>query len=286
MIYQFADCTLDPARRELRRAGALVPVEPQVFDVLALLIDARNRVVTRDELLDAVWHGRIVSEATLASRLNAARTAIGDTGAAQRLIRTLPRKGVRFVGEVHIDSEAPATAPPILSHGALRLPTVAILPFANMSGDPAQDYFAEGMAEEIITALSRCSALRVVARSSSFTYKGQAVDVRQVGQELGAGYVVEGSVRRAGKRLRITGQLVDAASGAQLWSDRFDGALADVFALQDRVAGCVAAAIEPSLQAAEIGRLARDRPARLDAYDLVLQAYAHMADFTCAVEAF
>jgi TolB-like protein/Flp pilus assembly protein TadD len=289
VIYQFATYTLDTARRELRQDGALVAVEPQVFDLLRVLIAGRDRVVSRDDLLEAVWHGRIVSEATLGSRLNAARTAIGDTGAQQRLIRTLPRKGVRFVGEVREVAEAgpePAPAPTPLEPVAapeprgLRAPAIAVLPFANMSGDPEQAYFADGMADEIITALSRSSGLFVISRNSAFAYKGKAVDLRQVGRELGVGYVLEGSVRRSGSRLRITGQLVDAVSGAALWSDRFDGGAEDVFDLQEQVAERVAAVIEPTLQFAEIGRLRRDPPARLDAYDLLLRAYALLADFT------
>jgi TolB-like protein len=182
-----------------------------------------------------------VSEATLSSRLNAARTAIGDTGAEQRLIRTLPRKGVRFVGTVQEIADAPPEPPgvdaPAASfawRGSSRLPAVAVLPFTNMSGDPDQDYFADGMAEEIITASSRSSGLLVIARNSSFTYKGKAIDVRQVGQELGVGYVLAGSVRRSRERVRITGQLVDAVSGAYLWSESFDGDPQDVFELQER----------------------------------------------------
>jgi len=148
------------------------------------------------------------------------------------------------------------------------------LPFANLSGDPEQEYFADGMVEEIITALSRIRWLFVIARNSSFTYKGQPVDVKQVGRELGVRYVLEGSVRKAGGRVRITAQLIDAATGAHLWADRFDGLLEDVFDLQDKVAASVAGVIEPALQAAEAGRSA-DRPTDdLTAYDLHLRAYA------------
>lgn len=275
MILRFETFTLDTALRELRRDGALVALEPQVLDLLRYLIEARDRVVTRDDLLDAVWQGRIVSEATLSSRINAARTAVGDSGAEQRLIRTLPRKGMRFVGEV-LDS-AP---PPIVWRETPRLPALAVLPFTNMSGDPAQDYFADGMAEEIITALSRISGLFVIARNSSFIYRGRATDIRQIGQELGVGYVLEGSVRRGADRLRITGQLIDATSGGHLWSDRFDGDMDDVFDLQERVANSVAAAIEPTLQFAEIARLDRAPPAQMEAYDLLLRASALMAGFT------
>jgi TolB-like protein/Flp pilus assembly protein TadD len=287
VIYQFGNCTLDTSRRELRQGDGLVAVEPQVFDVLKYLIETRDRVVSRDDLLDAVWNGRIVSEATLSSRLSAARTAIGDTGAEQRLIRTLPRKGVRFVGAVQeIADAAPkpsgdaAPAEAVAWHVGPKLPAVAVLPFTNMSGDPEQDYFADGVAEEIITALSRNSGLFVIARNSSFTFKGNAIDVRQVGQELGVGYVLVGSVRRGRERLRITGQLIDAVSGACLWSDGFDGDPQDVLELQERVSESVAAVIEPTLQLAEIGRLRRDPPVRLDAYDFLLRAFALVSDFT------
>jgi TolB-like protein len=279
LLYRFNDFTLDTNRRELRRGDSLVAAEPQVFDLLEFLIRARDRVVSRDDLLAAVWQGRIVSEATLSSRVNSARTAIGDNGDEQRLIRTLPRKGVRFVGTVQEEPE------PLMETVRPRMadpdgPSIAVLAFTNMSGDPEQDYFADGMAEEIITALSRCSRLFVIARNSSFTYKGKPVDIRQVGRELGVGYVLEGSVRRSGKRLRITGQLIDAISGAHLWADRFDGDLDDVFELQDRITESVVAAIEPTLHFAEIERRRHIPPNKLDAYDLLLRAYGLEYAFT------
>jgi TolB-like protein len=210
--------------------------------LLEFLIRGRQRVVSRDDLLAAVWRGCIVSEATLSSRVNSARAVIGDNGGEQRLIRTLPRKGVRFVGAVREESDAPSepAVEAVLESIKPRLanpkgPSIAVLPFTNMSGDPEQDYFADGMAEEVITALSRCSGLFVIARNSSFTSKGNAVDIGQVGRELGVGYVLEGSVRRGGERMRISGQLIDATSGAHLWADRFDGDLNSVFELQDRI---------------------------------------------------
>jgi TolB-like protein len=281
--FRFDDFVLDPDRRELRRGGSLIAVEPQVFDVLELLIRARDRVVSRDDLLRAVWHGRIVSEATLSSRVNSARAAIGDNGEEQRLIRTLPRKGVRFVGEVYEDVSAGLVAETesVKPHLAdPEGPSIAVLPFTNMSGDPEQDYFADGMSEEIITALSRCSGLFVIARNSSFTYKGQAVDIRRVGRELGVSYVLEGSVRQGGERLRITGQLIDVRSGGHLWSNRFEGDLRDIFDLQDRISEHVVAALEPALRSAEIERRKRNRPNNLPAYDLLLRAYELEYDFT------
>lgn len=284
MLFRFNDFTLDTDRRELRRGTDAVAVEPQVFDVLEFLIRARDRVVSRDELLAEVWHGRIVSEATLSSRVNAARTAIGDNGEQQALIRTLPRKGVRFVGEVTEDTGAPSL-PVTPSPATDTLPetaglSIAVLPFTNMSADPEQDYFGDGIAEEIITALSRCSGLFVIARNSSFTYKNTAVDIRDVGRTLGVNYVLEGSVRRAGERLRIIAQLIDARSGAHLWADRFDGDRSDVFDLQDRITEHAVAAIEPTLRIAEIERHRHSRPNQPDAYDLWLRASGFESDFT------
>jgi len=286
LLYRFENFVLDANRRELRQGDGLVAVEPQVFDLLEYLIRAWDRVVSRDDLLSVVWRGRIVSEATLSSRVNSARTAIGDTGAEQRLIRTLPRKGLRFVGAVREISDSPPEPAEATLEGVTARasdpegPSIAVLPFTNMSGDPEQDYFADGMAEEIITALSRCSGLFVIARNSSFTYKGKPVDIRRVGRELGVGYALEGSVRRSGERLRISGRLIDATSGAHLWADRFEGDLRDVFELQDRISESVVAAIEPALRFAEIGRHKRNPPSKLHAYDLLLRAYGLEHDFT------
>jgi TolB-like protein/class 3 adenylate cyclase len=174
-------------------------------------------------------------------------------------------------------TESPSVVPPLALPGK---PSIAVLPFQNMSGDPEQEYFVDGMVEEIITALSRIRWLFVIARNSSFTYKGQAVDVKQVGRELGVRYVLEGSVRKAGNRVRITGQLIDAATGAHLWADRFDGSFEDVFELQDKVASSIAGVIEPALQAAETARSAARPTADLTAYDLYLRAYAMVLSST------
>jgi TolB-like protein len=282
ILFLFDNFSIDPERRELRRDGELCPVEPQVFDLLEYLVRNRERVVSRDNLLAAVWNGRIVSEATLASRICAARSAIGDNGDDQRLIRTILRKGVRFVGAVR-EEQTPVNAAALepAPHPTVPdKPSIAVLPFVNISGDPQQDYFTEGMAEEIITALSRCSWLFVIARNSSFTYRGKPIDVRQVGRELGVRYVLEGSVRRSGDRLRFTGQLIEAASGVHIWADRFDGNLSDVFDLQDQFTESVVAAIEPKLQLAEIERLKRRPATNLDAYDLLLRAQQLQYEFT------
>lgn len=286
MQYRFEDYVLDTERRELRRDGELIPVEPRVFDLIVYLIENRDRVVSRDDLLTSVWGGRIVSESALRSCINAARSAIGDTGEAQHLIKTLARKGIRFVGAVEEDAKPAAAAAEVVAEAAAPAlplpdkPSIAVLPFINISKDPEQDYFADGMAEDIITALSQCSWLFVIARNSSFTYKGKTANVRQIGRELGVRYVLEGSVRRAGDRLRFGVQLIDTTSGAHIWANRFDGEMSDVFELQDRISESVVGAIEPRLQRAELERLKRKPAASLDAYDLFLRAQQLEYEFT------
>ena len=176
-------------------------------------------------------------------------------------------------------SSSPATNPPTETAQPLALPdkpSIAVLPFENMSGDPEQEYFADGMVEDIITGLSRSKSLFVIARTSSFTYKGKAVDIKRVGRELGVRYVLEGSVRKVGNRVRITGQLIDAATGAHLWADRFDSLLEDIFDLQDRVTSSVIGAIAPQLQRAEIERAQRKPTGSLQAYDYYLRALASL----------
>jgi TolB-like protein len=284
LLYRFEDFALDTDRRELCRGRSQIPLAPQVFDLLEFLIRNRQRIVSKDDLIASIWNGRIVSESALTTRINATRSAIHDDGKEQRLIRTVPRKGLRFVGTVREEPDpSDKGARNAVSGPELPLPdrpSIAVLPFTNMSGEPEQDYFAEGMAEEIITALSRCSWLFVIARNSSFAYRGVAVDVRTVGRELGVRYVLEGSVRRGGNRLRLTGQLIDAVSGVHLWADRFEGDADDVFDLQDRFTENLVAAVDPTLQRAEIERLRHRSAANLDAYDLFLKAQQAEAEFT------
>lgn len=282
MQFVFEDYLLDQQRRELTWRGQVVTVGPQVFDLLLLLVSNRERVVSKDELLNAVWSGRIVSESTITSHINAVRKAIGDTGEQQRLVRTVPRKGYRFVGEI-IPCDSPVNVPeaPAIPEVATTLvlpekPSITVLPFQNLSGDPEQDYFADGIVEDIITALSRLRWLFVIARNSSFTYKGRAVDARGVGQELGVRYVLEGSVRKCGNKIRITGQLIDACSGTHLWAERFEGLLDDIFELQDQVAESVVGAIAPQLERAEIERAKRKPTDSLDAYDYYLRGTAKL----------
>jgi TolB-like protein len=273
MRFRFADHVLDAALRELRRQGKIVALEPQVFDLLVHLIRNRHQVVTKDDLVASIWNGRIVSDSTLTSRINAARRAVGDSGELQSVIRTVPRKGFRFVGDV--EETLPAE-----SH-VLRLPrdrpSIAVLPFSNVSNDESQEYFADGMVEEIITSLSRVRWLSVISRNSTFIYKGRAVDVKTVGQELGVRYVLEGSVRRSGNLVRVTGQLIETETAANAWAGRFEGALGDVFALQDQITASVIGAVEPTVRRAEVKRALRKRPGNLDAYELYLRALPFVA---------
>jgi TolB-like protein len=284
--FLFADYSLDTDRRELLRGSAPVAVEPQVFDLLVYLVRNRDRVVSKDDLIASVWDGRTVSDSTLASRINAARKAIGDSGERQRLIRTLQRKGVRFVADVRTNTQegtpAQATALPDAQEqtrdpgvSPFSRPAIAVLPFANMSGEPEQDYFSDGISEDLITALSKLRWFFLVARNSSFIYKGKSVHMKQIAQELGVGYVVQGSVRRSGDRVRITAELTDVVTGGQLWAERYDRVLADVFAVQDEITNAIVAAIEPELYAAENFRARRKPPGSLDAWGLVMQALSH-----------
>jgi TolB-like protein/tetratricopeptide (TPR) repeat protein len=284
--YLFEEYAFDTDRRELHRGADVVSVAPQVFDLLDYLIRNRERGVTKDDLINAIWNGRSVSDAAVTTRLNAARNAIGDSGEEQRLIKTLPRKGFRFVGPV-LEAQGPAGAatavtpiePPRPALALPDKPSIAVLPFQNMSDDPGQDYFADGMVDDIITALSRFKLLFVIARNSSFTYKGKAVDIKQVGRELGVRYVLEGSVRKAAGKVRISGQLIDATTGAHLWADRFEGDLSDIFALQDRMTESVVGAIAPAVEKAEIERAKRKPTDSLDAYALYLRGSDRLYQF-------
>jgi TolB-like protein len=278
--FLFGDHMLDDDLRELRRGHEPVAVEPQVFDLLIYLVQNRDRVVSKDDLIASVWGGRVVSDSTLTSRINAARKAVGDSGSEQKLIRTIARKGLRFVGDVHIRPMGlePQTDMHEPSHPALPLPdrpAIAVLPFINMSGDPEQEYFSDGISEDIITALSKLRWFFVIARNSSFTYKGKAVHMKQIAEELGVGYVVEGSVRKGGEYVRITAQLNDVATGSHIWAERYDRAIADVFAVQDEITEAIVAAIEPQLYAAENFRAQRKPPDSMDAWDLVMRALSH-----------
>jgi TolB-like protein len=285
----FGSFRLSVKRRELLKNGTAVQLGSRAYDLLLALVRRKGSLATKDELLAEAWPGTVVEENNLQVQISTLRKALGDDPDGARYLLTVPGRGYRFVAPVEVAADSshgpPNPTDAHLSDAPARLPlpdkpSIAVLPFTNLSGDPEQEYFADGMAEEILTALARCTWLFVIARNSSFTYKGRAVDVRQVGRELGVRYVLEGSVRRAGSRLRFTGQLIDAMSGAHIWADRFDGELNDVFDLQDRITENVVAAIEPKLQLAEIERLKHKTSADLNAYDHLLRAQQFEYEFT------
>jgi TolB-like protein len=264
-------------RRDERGVFAPLVMGSRAFDVLSVLVERPGDLIRRAEIIAVVWAGIAVEESNLDVQIAALRRVLDERRTEASCIQTIRGRGYRFIAAVtgvETEVRANAAAAPINRAPSLPdKPSLAVMPFQNMSDDPEQEYFADGMVEEIITALSRIRWLFVIARNSSFTYKGQVFDVKQVGRELGVRYVLEGAVRKAGGRLRITAQLIDALSGTHLWADRFDGSLGDVFDLQDRVASSVAGVIEPTLQAAETARTA-DRPTDdLTAYDLYLRAY-------------
>jgi len=274
--YLFEDYAFDTDRRELHRGALVVSVAPQVFDLLDYLIRNRERVVSKDELITAIWNGRSVSDAALTTRLNAARNAIGDTGEKQRLIKTLARKGFRFVGVVqeqrpviaHVgslarndDTAQRAFSPPRLS--------IVVMPFVNLSGDPEQDYFVDGVTESLTTDLSRISGAFIIARNTAFTFKGKAVDVVKLGRELNVRYVLEGSVQRGSNRLRVNVQLVDTETGNQLWAERFEKPIGDLFDMQDEIVSRLANALDAELLAVEARRA--ERSPNPDATDLCFQ---------------
>jgi TolB-like protein len=269
---RFGEFRLDPARAELTRAGEPVALRPKTFSLLTLFVASPGRVLAKDELLAALWPKAVVTEGSLTQCVTELRAALGDPG--ESLIKTVPRQGYRFDAEVLLDAEAAAASQD--------KPSIAVLPFQNISGDPEQEYFADGLVQEIITALSRLRSLFVIARNSSFVYKGKAVDVKQVGRELGVRYLLEGSVRKEGNRVRISAQLADTASGAHIWAERFEGGIEDVFDLQDRITASVAGAIWRRVEMAEIERAMLKPTDDLHAYDCYLRGLANLYQFNSA----
>jgi len=282
VIYWFEAYSLDVDRRELRSDAGLHPLEPQVFDLLEYLVRHRDRVVSRDELFNAVWQGRLVSEASLSTRLNAVRCAIGDSGREQRLIRTFRGKGLRFVGAVREELKAVNVAPRSAAeaeHRAWMLqerPALAVLPFANLSGNPRQESVADGFTENLITSLAQTHWLWVASRSSSFAYKGKAIETTRIARKLHVRYVLEGSLRMTDGRLRLSVHLVDGLTGYQLWSKSYDVSAAPRRVVHDDLVQQVAAAIEPQLYLSE--RLGAERKplASLNTWERMVRALSLM----------
>jgi TolB-like protein len=267
--YTAGDIEVRPDERRVLVGGQAAALGARAFDLLMCLIEHRDRVVTKDELLAQVWPGSVVEESNLTVHVSALRKLLG----AQSLA-TVPGRGYRFAMNLsETDVGAPLTtgaalvAPPLPDK-----PSIAVMAFDNLSHDPQQDAFIDGICEDIITELSRFSALFVIARNSSFSYKGRAVDVRTIARELGVRYVVEGSIRGVAGRVRVTAQLVDASSGEQLWAERYDRALEDIFAVQEALTQAIVAAIAPQVESFEQNRVRKLRRLDLSAYELALRA--------------
>lgn len=279
MRFKFEDFSLDTERRELRRGARTVPLEPQAFDLLAYLIAHRARVVSKDELNAAVWGGRFVSDSSLSTRVNTIRSALADSGAEQRLIRTFPRKGLRFVGAANEDAHSPG-AQPIL---AIRdRPSIAVLPFTNLSTDPDQAFIGNGLAEDVLTELSKLRWLFVAARNASVVFSSAERDLKQAGEALGVRYVLAGSVRRSNGQIRIAAQLADVPGGNHIWADRYDRAFVDIFAVQDEITKAVAGAIGPAIVDAERQRALRKPPENLEAWEAYQRGLWHMTKHSTA----
>ncbi|HVC51593.1 MAG TPA: winged helix-turn-helix domain-containing protein [Stellaceae bacterium] len=274
MRYDFEQYSLDVERHELRRAGAQIAIEPQVFDLIVYLLRNRERVVSRDELIVGIWGGRIVSDSAVTTRINAARRALGDTGAAQTVIRTVPRKGVRFIADVREGGAPPAPwlqqpengeAPPPLAK-----PAILVLPFRTASGDETKDYFADAVTSDLTVDLSRLQDIAVISAATALSYKGETIDTRRIGRELGVRYLVVGTIGHSGNMVRTNVELLDAASGEQVWGDRFEYEFADLAGLENAITGRIAASLNVQLVRVE-GRRAEQAP-QPDALDFRLRA--------------
>ena len=290
---KFGSFTLDLGRLCLLGPSGQVPIRRKSFDVLRYLLQHSGRVVTREELSKAVWPDVVVSDEVLTHCIGEVRRAIGDQ--TQRILKTVPRRG--YLMDVPVSaadlstaqSDEPATVARAGEGIAAGMPlpdrpSVAVLAFTNMSGDPAQEYFSDGITEDIITELSRFSELFVIARNSSFQYKGKSIDVRQVGRELGVRYVLEGSIRPAADRVRISAQLVDAVTGAHRWAERYDRKLDDVFAVQDEVARTIVTLLAAHVNKAEAERTLNKPPAAWHAYDYYMRAADVFSSFRTSFE--
>ena len=275
MIHKFGDCELDIERRELRRAGSPIDLEPQVFDLLAYLVANPNRLVTKDELNGAIWNGRAVSDSALSSRIKSARQAVGDDGKSQSLIRTVHGRGFRFVGTARAgdDDAGPSV-------GAREKPVIAALPFENLSGDTSQDYFADGVTTDIIAQLSKHRWLSVLARNATARFAGGTHDLADVAQATGAHYVVEGSVRCAGGRVRVGVQLIDAVTANCIWSEQYDRQSEDIFEIQDDITQTICARIEPEIGYEERRKIVTAGSRNLRAWEYFHLGVAHFFKFT------
>ncbi len=293
MQYHFNQFVLDTERFELSKADKPLAIEPQVIELIALLIKHRHRLVSKEEINQEIWQGRIVSEASLSSRIKSARQILGDDGHKQQVIRTVHKKGFRFVASVKenpiegfverrktIQPTSGGRSSSISDNPSHSKPAIAVLPFSNLTNDEEQEYFSDGITTDIIAHLSKHRWLNVTARNTTFGYKGKAVDIVQLGKELKVNYVIEGTVQKAGQRVRVTASLIDANSGIQKWSDRYDRELVDIFELQDQITEMLVARLEPEIGYAEREKIRLCRPANLQAWDCYHLGIYHFFKFT------
>jgi TolB-like protein len=266
----FGPFVLDLGAGALSRHGAPAPISYRGLLLLTAFLRRPGENLSRSELMEAAWPGLAVEESNLSVQIASLRKLLGETPEGTDWIATAPRFGYRFAGSVEPLAERAADEPEEAA------PSIAVLPFENLTQDIEQQHFADGLAEDIITRLSRLRWLFVSARNSSFTYRGKALDVREIGRALRGRYVLNGSVRRSGQRLRIGAQLSDASTGGHVWAERYDVELADFFSLQDDIAGSVIGAIEPQLYAAEHQRFEGRRPESLDALGFVMKAMPYV----------
>lgn len=272
VVYSFGRFKLDPATRQLVADGEPVAMGARAFDVLVALVERRERMITKDELLDLVWPGLVVEENNLQVQVSSLRKLLGAEA-----ISTIPGRGYQFVLPLETGERSRTLAAVV--DGELALPdkpSIAVLPFTNMTGEADEDYFVDGITEDIITDLSRFRSLFVIARNSTFSYKNKPADLRQVGKELGVRYLLEGSFRKSANRIRLTAQLLDAASAVHIWAERYDRTRSDIFAVQDAITQSIVTAIAPHIDASERDKARRRRPDSLSAYEFGVRAMSHI----------
>ena len=279
--FEIAGWSVDPTAHRMSSGPQTVRLEPKVMQVLVYLASRQGQTVTRDELADAVWSGTVVGDDAVTNAVLKLRKAFGDESHG-KVIETIPRRGYRLMAQVHAAARESASAHAVADDpgGRAACPTIAVLPFRNLGGDVEQDYFSDGITEDLASALSNTGWYQVAASHSAFSYKGKALDVRQVGSELGVQYVLEGSVRRMGDKLRVAAQLVETGSGRNIWGHRYEGTLADVFDFQDQITESIVGTVEGMFQRAEGERIRHKRPENMEAYDYLLRGLAHMNKLT------
>lgn len=265
----FADYEIDESALCLRQGNQEIPLEPQVFALLALLARNHNRVVSKDEIIEDVWSGRAVSDSAVTSRINAVRRAVGDDGRTQAVIKTVPMRGFRFVA--HVTQDAVPVIPPITSRVS-----IAVLPFRNLSSDPEQKFFADGMLEDLVAMLSRVRWLLVISNATSATFAEQSDDPVKFGKSLGARYLVSGSIRRGRDVIRITAQLTDTLDSRSLWAETYDRDMSDFFRVQDEIIACVVAAVENEIGLIEQSEALRAKPENMAAWSYYQKAIARL----------